>query len=188
MAPREKIGVTDDAAKAGKAPAPTRATKAGKTAAKPESKVGKASASKPESKAGKSPASQLTKPAEPLFFYGHTNPNGWLSQFYQSEFDHYGKTYVCNEQFFHYAKATLFRDFVGRNLTEPVNRGVDKDQVTGNAILQAPSPKEHQSLDKKVTPFTTLMRGVKVSLKRPLQLGLFRPIGHGEKSAISVLL
>jgi predicted NAD-dependent protein-ADP-ribosyltransferase YbiA (DUF1768 family) len=131
MAPWKKKGAADDA------------IKAGKTTAKPESKVGKA---------GKSPASQLTKPAEPLFFYGHTNPNGWLSQFYQSEFDHYGKTYVCNEQFFHYAKATLFRDFVGRNLTEPVNQSVDKAQVTGNAILQAPSPKEHQSLGEKVTP------------------------------------
>jgi predicted NAD-dependent protein-ADP-ribosyltransferase YbiA (DUF1768 family) len=80
------------------------------------------------------------------------NPNGWLSQFYQSEFDHYGKTYVCNEQFFHCAKATLLRDLVGRNLTETVNQGVDKAQVTGNAILQAPSPKEHQSLGEKVTP------------------------------------
>jgi predicted NAD-dependent protein-ADP-ribosyltransferase YbiA (DUF1768 family) len=149
-----KASAAKPESKAGKASAAKPESKAGKaSAAKPESKAGKASAAKPANKAGKSPASQLTNPAEPIFFYGHTNPNGWLSQFYESEFDHNGKTYVCNEQFFQYAKATLFRDFVGCNLSETIKQDVDKYQVTGNAILQASSPKVHKSLGKKVTPF-----------------------------------
>jgi hypothetical protein len=102
MAPRRKRGVADDAAKTGKAVTSRRTSKASKSPA-----------AKPARKAGKFPASQLTKPAEPLFFYGHTNPNGCLSKFYLSAFDHSAKTYVCNEQFFHYAEAALFQDFVG---------------------------------------------------------------------------
>jgi predicted NAD-dependent protein-ADP-ribosyltransferase YbiA (DUF1768 family) len=154
MAPRKKKDTADDATKAGKAPAPRRASKASKTSGpKAAGKAGKVPAAKSTNKASKSAASKLKASTEPVLFYGHTKPNGWLSQFYLSEFDHNGKSYVCSEQFFHYAKAAFFSDFVGCSPAETFRQGVDKDQETGDAILKAILPKEQKALGKKVTPF-----------------------------------
>jgi len=52
-------------------------------------------------------------PPAPIFFYGASNKNGWLSQMYITKFQNKGRTYVCNEQFFQFAKAALFEDAVG---------------------------------------------------------------------------
>jgi predicted NAD-dependent protein-ADP-ribosyltransferase YbiA (DUF1768 family) len=71
-----------------------------------------------------------------VLFFGAANPNGYLSQMFESEFTHYNKTYNCSEHFFQYAKAALF-----------------KDANSMRKILAATDPERQKALGKKVTPF-----------------------------------
>ena len=72
----------------------------------------------------------------PVFFYGAGKTNGFMSQMFESKFEHGGRTFVSNEQYFHAAKAALFQDMVRED-----------------AIMDATSSFKHKELGKKVKPF-----------------------------------
>ncbi|KAJ4344686.1 uncharacterized protein N0V89_012430 [Didymosphaeria variabile] len=87
---------------------------------------------------------QATTPVEgddpehdvPVYFYGASNANGFLSQMYPVRFDHAGLKFNSAEQYFQYAKAALF-----------------EDEKMMEAIINEKEPKKQKSLGKKVKPF-----------------------------------
>ena len=45
-------------------------------------------------------------------FYGHTKPNGWMSNFYPSEIHFNGKIFKTSEHLFMWKKAMYFKDYI----------------------------------------------------------------------------
>ncbi|KAH8086865.1 hypothetical protein HD553DRAFT_308666, partial [Filobasidium floriforme] len=73
----------------------------------------------------------------PIFFWRETHPRwGWLSQWYECEFEHDGIVYVTAEMWMMISKAKLFKD---------------EDSV--QKMLRTRSPKEHQALGRKVANY-----------------------------------
>jgi predicted NAD-dependent protein-ADP-ribosyltransferase YbiA (DUF1768 family) len=67
----------------------------------------------PRSRPKKNSEAEAASDADlPVFFFGADKENGWLSNMYMNQFTWKGRAYVCNEQFFQFAKAALCEDTV----------------------------------------------------------------------------
>lgn len=66
---------------------------------------------KPKLKVSGKPATKRPKKEETIYFYGHTGPHGFLSNFYPAIFqDEDEETFVSSEQYFMWRKAKIFDD------------------------------------------------------------------------------
>jgi hypothetical protein len=97
---------------------------------------------KPKSKGPPKPKAPATHPNDDpsypyYFFYGHapTNPLGPLSQWHATSFSESGTTFATAEHYMMYHKAQLF------------------DPAAGQAILDAPGPREAKALGRGVRNF-----------------------------------
>ena len=65
----------------------------------------------PSPKGTKKSTKEKAKVEESIYFFGHTGPYGFLSNFYPAIFeDEDGETFVSSEQYFMWRKATFFED------------------------------------------------------------------------------
>lgn len=74
--------------------------------------------------------------AEPVYFYGHHRPNGFMSNFYASPFTLDGIEFPTSEHAFMYHKAVTFNDVIRTQL-----------------IRSAPQPTDAKRYGRLVTPF-----------------------------------
>jgi predicted NAD-dependent protein-ADP-ribosyltransferase YbiA (DUF1768 family) len=103
-------------------------------------------------KATKDSIVPLSESDRPIFFYGASKKNGWLSQMYISKFTHEKRTYVCAEQFIQYAKAAYFEDTVSFGSLY-IYTYANAQQKRCFEIMTSESPTRHKALGKLVFPF-----------------------------------
>ena len=98
----------------------------------------------------------------PIFFWREIDPQwGWLSQWYECDFEHEGTVYVTAEMWMMIHKAKLFKDEVRLQIyyqpilskTDLACRVLSVRQESVQKMLKTRSPKEHQDLGRKVANY-----------------------------------
>jgi ribA/ribD-fused uncharacterized protein len=81
-------------------------------------------------------SANATNPLDPVYFWKPADGNGYLGQWYPSQFTHEGDTYATTEMWMMVSKAKLFGD-----------EGIAK------SMLRTSDPKVHKALGRKVQGF-----------------------------------